>query len=204
MECRSADLAYCAGIFDGEGCLSVSPYPVEKDRTRFHCDIFIGMQHKGTLEFFQRTVGTGNLTRRKDLWMFQTSGAKASHICKVLMPYLRTKKVQAALFIEFAATFGGQGGKGLVKPTPADVVAVRLRLSEQIRTLMKSDALAFHSNGVKTVNARPGHAEGYTVPSAPDDAQEGATVYRLAGAVIANTPATSAPPEREEIVGSAW
>lgn len=159
MESRELDLAYCAGIFDGEGCISVSPYYPE-GRVRFHCDLFIGMQNKACLEFFQQTVGTGSITQRKDCWMYQATGPKASHVCRLLGQFLQIKKNQAELFIQFAATFSKNG----VKPTPMDIVELRMRLSSEIRSFNKQDSNTFHNNGVNSVNDSteliPSQAEG--------------------------------------------
>lgn len=198
MECRCADVAYSAGIFDGEGCISVSPYRTPDGRERFHCDIFLGMQSRSTLEFFQRTVGTGKIQRRKDIWMLSASGAKAAHVLKTVLPFLRTKKVEAQLFLEFAATFSARGPK----PTPTAVVDRRRELSTRIRSLMRADAQTFHPNGVNSVDSRPGQAEGNTEPNAPSEQPVGAEAYRLGREDRTNNRPTSAPPAREEIVGS--
>lgn len=198
MECRCADVAYSAGIFDGEGCISVSPYRTSDGRDRFHCDVYVGMQSRTTLEFFQRTVGTGQIKRRKDIWMFQASGAKAVHVLKAVLPFLRAKKAEAQLFVEFAATFNARGPK----PTPMAVIERRRELSTRIRSLMRADAQTFHPNGVNSVDSRSAQAEGNTEPSTPSENLVGVKAYRLGREDRTDNRPTSAPPAREEIVGS--
>ena len=144
------DLAAAAMMLDCEGCLSVSPY-VQAGRTRFHCDIFVGMQNRAVLEFFQQVVRVGSISRRSDCWMYQTSGAKAARAVKMLLPYLRVKREAASLFVEFAATFNSHGQK----PTPTDVVEKRHDLSKRIRAFMKADSLSFRSTELLAVEDDP-------------------------------------------------
>lgn len=139
---NALDLAYCAGLFDGEGCVSVSSYMTDTGRSRFHCDLVIGMQNYSALELIKNTVETGSINRRSDCWVYQASGAKAVSVAKKLLPYLRVKREAVALFIEFAATFNPHGPK----PTPTDVVEKRHILSQRIRAVMKADALSFRSD----------------------------------------------------------
>lgn len=156
MESRELNLAYCAGVMDSEGCLSVSPYSIKgTDKIRYHCDLFIGMQNLHCLNFIQKTVGAGTITKRKDCWMLQATGPKASHILKLLIPYMVVKKQAAEIFQEFAATFV----KGNVKPITTSVANLRQELSEQIRQYNKADAKAFYNNGVNSVNLLPNESK---------------------------------------------
>lgn len=148
MESRELDLAYCAGLVDSEGCISVSPYIVDNNRQRFHCDLYVGSQNKKCLEFLQGTVGAGCITKRKDIWMFQASGPQASHVLRLLTQFMIVKKDQAELFIEFAATFSRHQSK----PLTADILAKRMKLSTEIRLLNKKDSSSFHKNGVNSVD----------------------------------------------------
>lgn len=199
MDCRGTDLAYCAALFDAEGCISVSPYTTLDGRERFHNDLWLGIQNRAALEFFQRTVGTGTISRRKDLWMWSAAGPNAVHAMRAVFPYLRIKKGVGESFLTFAATFT----KG-PKPTPLEIITLRKALSEHIRCEMKRDASAFHTNGVKSVNVLGAeeHGKDHTEPSGRNGAVVLPKAYRLGGEDPTNTPPTSAPPEREEIVGA--
>ena len=145
------ELAYCAGLFDGEGCISVSPYSAEQHARgyRFHCDVFLGMQDLRTVERFQRTVGVGSVKHRADgLWMWHTSGAKAAQMMRLLVPHLCAKREAALLFVEFAATFSASNRK----PLPLEIVTSRSDLSRRIRHAMslnaeEAKAFAASSNG---------------------------------------------------------
>jgi hypothetical protein len=148
MESRELDLAYCAGLIDAEGCISVSSYIADNNRTRFHCDLYVGSQNKECLDFLQKTVGTGTITKRKDIWMFQAFGSKASHVLRLTLQFMIIKRKQAELFIEFAATFEGMKRRA----TPEELIAKRLELSQSIRSLAKADSNFFHNNGVNSVD----------------------------------------------------
>lgn len=139
----SAEIGYAAGLFDGEGCLSTSPY-ARPSGLRHHCDIFLGMQNRAALERFQRVVGVGTITRRHDLWMYWVSGAKSGHVVRMLLPYLTAKREAAALYVEFAATFSLKNKK----PLPEDIAATRADLSTRIRQLMRIDARQFRPESV--------------------------------------------------------
>lgn len=140
------EIAYCAGLFDGEGCISTSQYFTQDERERYHTSIFLGMQDLATVEFFQRVVGLGSVNRRSDgLWMFQASGAKAANVLRVLAPYLRTKREAALLFVEFAATFSAKNRK----PLPSEIMDVRRDLARRIHDVIYANAkmALAHANG---------------------------------------------------------
>lgn len=135
------DIAYCAGLFDGEGCLSTSPYTTRDGRERFHCDIFLGMQNFEAVDAFRQVMGVGSVTRRSSVWMFQTTGAKAAKSVRMILPYLRAKREAAQLFVEFADTFSAHHKK----PLADDIVLKRRELSMEIRRLMRVDRTSFRA-----------------------------------------------------------
>lgn len=205
MESRELDLAYCAGILDSEGCICVSPYAAKNHahKMRYHNDLWVGMQNKAAIEFFQRTVGTGTVNRRKDVWVYAAGGPRAVHVLRLLLPYMIVKREQAEVFLDFQKTFYTRTAEG--KPREGyrlteEQFLTRKALAERITELNKRDSLAFHKNGVNSVELSNGDN---TEPSMPNGAAVGMKAYRLAGEEPTNKPATSAPPEREEIVGAA-
>ena len=152
MESRDVDLAYCAGLFDGEGCISATQ---NKKDPKWHCEIFLGMVDRRPLDFFQRTVGIGSINRRSDLWMYQAATAKAVHAIRQIAPYLQAKKEQAHLFLEYAKTFS----KHTPRPLPAETHEKRRLLSDELAKLRKCQTSAYNKNGVNSVKPRPGNTE---------------------------------------------
>lgn len=149
MPCVDAEIAYAAGLFDGEGGFSTSVYARhddgKADGTRHHCSLCVGMQNLAALERFNAAVGNvGRISRRHDLWMLQINGQCAGRAAQVLLPYLTVKREQGALFIEFAATFSPHNKK----PLHPDIVEKRRDLSLRIRYLMRADARQFRTADV--------------------------------------------------------
>lgn len=110
------DLAYCAGIVDGEGTLGI--------RTRKYCTkngnslyftpvMMVEMTNKATVEYVASILGchvnpprqdkrlTKNGKIRKLSWRFICSSQKLAKNIGLLLPYLVTKKPQAELILEF-------------------------------------------------------------------------------------------------------
>ena len=88
---RLIDLAWVAGIIDGEGHLRYTTSPaivvesVSKSMVDKCCEIANGSVHE-----VSRKTSTG-----KTVYRWQVSGTKAKNLCRELIPYLSTKKFQA-------------------------------------------------------------------------------------------------------------
>jgi hypothetical protein len=110
FDSRVEELAYIAGLFDGEGCISMMGP---------HLIIIISNTFKESLEFVDRVFGIlgggicemhpskkvklvhSNYKRRYD-WRIR--GKNAARILELLLPYLIIKKEQAILGIELELT----------------------------------------------------------------------------------------------------
>lgn len=140
---EEADLAWCAGFFDGEGFVTIGRrnHVINGVRYTGHY-LRVGINHvaKEPLLEMQRILG-GNIEYKetvvgnrkpRHLWRISTSHAAA---CLVkMMPYLRNKIRVAELGLEFQRTM--QDHK---KSVPAAVVAYRESLKEQITALNAND-----------------------------------------------------------------
>jgi hypothetical protein len=103
-------LAYLAGLFDGEGSINIFKQPGQKERItpRHFLEISIGNTHKGVLRWVLENFG-GRLThngiqytlRSHKTWRWRASTKEASDILVAILPYLRIKKEQALLAVEF-------------------------------------------------------------------------------------------------------
>ena len=106
--------AYAAGLVDGEGYIGIiKTHNPSRDslgvaclRTTFTLRLEIQMTHKSTIDWFQKTFKSRPVTKiLKDNGNhgYRTGAVanKALTIIKFIYPYMRTKKIQAALAIEF-------------------------------------------------------------------------------------------------------
>ncbi len=99
---KKVDLAYIAGLFDGEGSICI-----ERNGRRFWIYVGVIMTDEYIIRWLQFVFG-GSIYHyaprgisKKDQWRWRTVGPQAIPVLKALMPYLRLKKAQAELAIEF-------------------------------------------------------------------------------------------------------
>ena len=99
---KNTDLAYCAGIVDGEGSITISM--VSSGTYELRLDI--SNTDYGVLDYFQTTFGVGKVhfhsrPLRRVIYKYYAYGKKACFVLSLLLPYMRIKKTQAKLAIEF-------------------------------------------------------------------------------------------------------
>lgn len=100
-------LAYVAGLFDGEGCITTI-----NNGTSLSINICNTVIEP--LEFVKRLFGGSIYTQKSDnikhklLHRWAISGEAASEILQCLLPYLIIRKERAVLGIKFVSTFGQQ------------------------------------------------------------------------------------------------
>lgn len=100
---QKTDLAYLAGFFDGEG----SVYLVHEHTDNYQLFISVSSIDKWILEWFVLAFG-GKVNRqyrakgnRKESWQWRMVDCKAEVVLRALLPYLKLKKPQAELALEF-------------------------------------------------------------------------------------------------------
>lgn len=101
---RESDLAYCAGIIDGEGCFCISKR--HKTPPQWLAVIAVTMVTKEPLLFLQRILsghisGSGKTRTGKRQWHWAIEADKAKTVAKLLLPRLLVKQAQAKLLIAF-------------------------------------------------------------------------------------------------------
>jgi len=106
---QKEDLIYIAGLFDGEGSISLfwqKRPDVARVRT-VRASISIGNTDRSIIEYLHQCLG-GNFhsVKRsnpnwKPVYLWTASTNQAVEIIKELLPYLRIKKKQAELLIEY-------------------------------------------------------------------------------------------------------
>ena len=101
---KTTDLAYMAGIFDGEGCISIFKYDASHSYS-YGLDVCIGMANKYMPELFYLNFG-GRLygyqpKRGKYVWYWHIHSFEAGDFLETVLSYLRLKRNEAELAIEF-------------------------------------------------------------------------------------------------------
>jgi len=109
MSFRSEDrkLAYLAGLFDGEGCVTIGLTKGKARLQPMHLLICVLSMttHDAVKEYHDRFGGLfdGPIVRppRQDMWRWRVNANKALKFLKVMRPYLKVKSAQADVGIEF-------------------------------------------------------------------------------------------------------
>lgn len=100
-------LAYTAGIIDGEGCISIQKSTGLKHRRNFFLSVrvtntnewlvnWLKMQYGGCIVFRPNHDGIA-----KDSWQWSLGGPKAAEMLEYIKPYLMIKRPQADLALAF-------------------------------------------------------------------------------------------------------
>lgn len=105
------DLAYFAGLFDGEGCVSLAPVKRRQTRVSYQLSIAISLTHLPTLQHVRAiwSLGTVNPVAEKRLrrehnkpmWRWSALSNQACYILEIVTPLLIVKKAEAELGIAF-------------------------------------------------------------------------------------------------------
>jgi len=126
------ELAYIAGIIDGEGCVglyrSSSKWTgrvykgkrYERGNTsRIAINVQVVMTNKEVISFLHKTTGLGSmrpaktLGNRKRAWIWQVRARQAYSLLGLVMPHLIAKKPQGEIALRFEKTIGWHGNRGL-------------------------------------------------------------------------------------------
>lgn len=125
------DLIYFAGFFDGEGCISIARQKKtwgNKAQPYFHrLRINLAQKDPAILKELYDIVG-GTLHCSNGVWKWYADDASAVAFLASLAPFLRVKRVQAELALEFAKTKTGVAGS-----ITAEVFDLRERLCNMVR-----------------------------------------------------------------------
>lgn len=130
------DLAYIAGIVDGEGC-----FDVHADN-RSHSlipRIRVEMAERSIIEWIQEKLPGNKISvanRRKNLnhsstYRWSVNGRQALSVTELLAPFLKGKRDQAEIFLKFPYTkFRGNG-----RPVPHSILESRIKIRDDLRKL---------------------------------------------------------------------
>lgn len=128
------ELAYMAGLFDGEGCVHIARIHTKKRNLTYQLVCKISMYSLSTLETFETNFGgsirketiheTSNKYGLLHSWAIW--GNSSISFLKQLMPYLCIKKAEANLAIEFQSkkAIGANKGRWGNSPKTQEVIAL--------------------------------------------------------------------------------
>ncbi len=142
---EATDLAWAAGIIDGEGCLHITnaaPSKSTRSITRsYNLHLRVAMCHRPTLDKLHAIFGSGSIhpvTRSNPLhnqaWVLSLTSWNALDAINAIRPYLVTKAYEADIAIEFMALpRAPRGGCNGSRKTPPEIVAQRHQLWDKMR-----------------------------------------------------------------------
>lgn len=105
---KKVDLAYCAGLFDGEGCISIVHRGERGGRGRGYVLLVqLVNTNPWACQYFKFAFG-GYVTFRKgarknwrDYWAWVAASNQALIFLEVVLPYLKLKRPEAEIAITF-------------------------------------------------------------------------------------------------------
>jgi hypothetical protein len=108
------DNKYVAGLFDGEGYITISRYKRPETGTMHYSpQIGISMCWKPTLEEMKEQFGGSlrkhKLLKGKTIWRWVIYNGQAKNFLEVILPELREKRSQAVLIMDYYINLESRG-----------------------------------------------------------------------------------------------
>jgi len=150
------DLAYMAGIIDGEGCFFIGQATSTRDGkiTRHHrCCLKIDNTEECLIEWIMNVFSGVNSARNRwtskkayerTIHTWVATGDRLSDLCEQILPYLIIKKKHCENIIKFRKTFSGKIGCN--KPPSQESIEIRescLKVSRKLNS-------RWHNHPLKT------------------------------------------------------
>lgn len=113
------DIAWAAGLFDGEGTIGVYRHTWTKGgRDVWALTMSISSACRSALEEVRAIIGEGSISKRKHSasakthWVWTVHSMGVERVMHLLLPYLRIKREQVLTAKEFRSTYGPRYGNG--------------------------------------------------------------------------------------------
>jgi hypothetical protein len=110
------DLVYMAGIFDGEGSVSIDVQSPNKTRKYYYYSLRIVLINTNLIlmEWLVKTFGGSYRARkkiegRKTCYCWSKFSRQAAEILEQCLPYMKVKRDHVLIFLEFMNTMGKTG-----------------------------------------------------------------------------------------------
>lgn len=148
------DLAYAAGIIDGEGYIGITV--LEKDKRRaysspsFQTVVNVGMADPEVVIWLQETFGgnvhsygPGSYGTKRGVHHWRLAGPAVTEFCRMIRPYLRLKHRQAELILRYREdnrlNHTRHGGRGV--RVPLEETEIKRLYQEEIKSLNQRKAV---------------------------------------------------------------
>jgi len=128
-------VAYFAGLLDGEGCVRIGKFRNSSGVTRYRAYIVIAMTDVRPINWLVNTIGGKKYIDKKKrfgnskiCFCWTLNAKEGSTILRRTLPYLLVKSEQSRNFIAFAETLTGRGGRGINKPISQSLLKTRAQM----------------------------------------------------------------------------
>jgi len=132
---KKTDLAYTAGIIDGEGCVYIGKFNKRKNKyPSYQLHVTVNSSDEWLCQFLKMGYG-GSVhkylsPRNTKMYLWHIAALKALVFLGIILPYLHIKQPQAEIAIQFQSQLKTVGRRGRTE----EVVA----LQEEQRLLLKN------------------------------------------------------------------
>lgn len=140
---KPTDIAYLAGIIDGEGSIYIGNFSCNP-KTKipyYQTNIQVTNTDKALIDWLKNTFGGLISTRtrkqmpansRKQVYIWTITGERLTHLCEEILPYLICKKRQAQIMLKMRETFELSYCN---QTLPRDILYIRQALMDEMRSL---------------------------------------------------------------------
>ncbi len=148
-EYSSEQLAYLAGIIDGEGSIYIGNFSSNPKTGTLHyqTNMEVTNTDRKLIDWLINTFG-GRLNEytakqtpknsRRAVFRWIVSGELLTYLCPLILPFLIIKVRQCEIMIKMRATFNGTGavkGKSGCQPVTEDILEMRKHYFDEMRSL---------------------------------------------------------------------
>jgi len=139
---KKTDIAYLAGVIDGEGCIMINRFATTRSKIgyQYRVIIEITMCDSQTIKFiadkFERPVELRTLKSGKTACKVIWRNQPAADLLSIVLPFLRGKKEQAIVCLEFQKITPGRGHD--YKTTDFEILET---LRKKVKWLKTAEAL---------------------------------------------------------------
>lgn len=146
---RHTEIAYLAGIIDGEGSLTIGNYSANKKTGVLHYQTILSITNSdfSLIQWLHNTFG-GNFWKysakqtpkvsRQAYYRWVATGDLLTHICELVYPFMICKKKQVEIMIKMRATYkphSSIGGKQGTQALSQEIIDFRQQCFLEIRNL---------------------------------------------------------------------
>ncbi len=106
---KKTDLAYVAGIVDGEGCIGIQSFKSKGHRGGLRYEMYVAVSNTNEwlIQWLKFSFGgsfcllSRSGLNNKDCWSWRIQTRQAANFLRLIQPYLRLKAPQAELALSF-------------------------------------------------------------------------------------------------------